>query len=244
MCRLILARGDFRTDDIVDAALAMSTGITADHEGPIRVHPNGWGAVWQDPAVEGGLGIYRDVRSMADSVHESPVRSVRSDFLTIHTRHATLQRNAGLQFTHPLERIEDGFTWYFMHNGFLPTVYQLLGLPRSEFDSAEYFQYIVPRGSMTIDEDETRLRLRAIPPGGTSGNSVAVTEMRLRHPLGFRTQPLPAVLRDAPPSAPQPARRLLRDHPLAGSASGVGAPEAGADPWHLPQCCVELKGSR
>lgn len=174
MCRLILARGDFRTDDIVDAALAMSTGITADHEGPIRVHPNGWGAVWQDPAVEGGLGIYRDVRSMADSVHESPVRSVRSDFLTIHTRHATLQRNAGLQFTHPLERIEDGFTWYFMHNGFLPTVYQLLGLPRSEFDSAEYFQYIVPRGSMTIDEDETRLRLRAIPPGGTSGNSVAV----------------------------------------------------------------------
>jgi glutamine amidotransferase len=174
MCRLILARGDFRTNDIVDAALAMSTGVTADHEGPIRVHPNGWGAVWREPAVEGGLGIHRDVRSMADSVHESPVRSVRSDFLTIHTRHATLQRNAGLQFTHPLERIEDGFTWYFMHNGFLPTVYQRLGLPRSEFDSAEYFQYIVPRGSMTIGEDETRLRLRAITPGGTSGNSVAV----------------------------------------------------------------------
>lgn len=174
MCRLILARGDFRTDDIVDAALAMSAGDTADHEGPTRVHPDGWGAVWRDPTVAGTLGYHRDVRSMADSVHESPIRSVHSDFLTIHTRHATLKRNAGLRFTHPLERIEDGFTWYFMHNGFLPTVYQRLGLPGSKFDSAEYFEYIVPRDSMMIDENETRMRLRAIPPGGTSGNAVAV----------------------------------------------------------------------
>jgi predicted glutamine amidotransferase len=176
MCRLILARGAFRSDEIVDAALAMSMGLTADHERPVEAHPHGWGALWRDPGSADGLGVHRDERAMVDSVQESPVPSVRSDFLAVHARRASLAHQRGPRFVHPLERREAGFAWYFMHNGFLPTVHQRLGLPGSDFDTAEYFEYIVPKGRRTIDVDEARSRLRAMPPGGLAANAIAVND--------------------------------------------------------------------
>ncbi|GAA0477069.1 hypothetical protein [Streptomyces olivaceiscleroticus] len=95
------------------------------------------------------------------------------DFLAVHARHATLAKNHDLRFTHPLER-GGAFPWLFMHNGFLPTVHRLLGKSASEFDSREYFDYIVPDGARRLDEDTTLERLGAIPPGGSSGNAIAV----------------------------------------------------------------------
>ncbi|EDY56062.1 conserved hypothetical protein [Streptomyces sviceus ATCC 29083] len=178
MCRIILARGDFDSDAMVNAALAMSTGRTADHEKPEQTHAHGWGAVWRDPEAEGGLGVHRDVRSLAESVEESPLRSVRSDFLAIHVRHATLEHHRGPDFTHPLERMNSDPAWYFMHNGYLPTVHRRLGLLASTFDTAEYFQYIVPGEGSRLDPDETLARLRSIPPGGLAANAVAVNRER------------------------------------------------------------------
>ncbi|MFI6015450.1 class II glutamine amidotransferase [Streptomyces sp. NPDC051243] len=173
MCRLILAQGRFESRAVLDAAVAMSCGRTADHDGPTDVHPNGWGAVWRDAGAVNGLGVHRDVRPLSESWQESPVPDLTTDFLAIHARHATLPQNHGIQFTHPLHR-EDELPWYFMHNGFLPTVHSLLGMESSAFDSREYFDYVIPAGADTLDAQRTRQLLDAIPPGGSSGNAIAV----------------------------------------------------------------------
>lgn len=171
---MILAVGRFSVSDVLDAAVAMSTGRTADHDGPIRVHPNGWGAVWRSADAPHGLAAYRDVRALDElSMADSPLPGIETDFLAVHSRHATLARNRGLDCTHPLYR-DGAVPWYFMHNGFLPTVYRNLGLPASEFDSREYFDWIVPADAERLDERETLERLAAIEPGGSSGNAVAV----------------------------------------------------------------------
>ncbi|MFJ1706978.1 class II glutamine amidotransferase [Kitasatospora sp. NPDC088346] len=188
MCRLILAHGSFAAADIAAAAVQMSCGATADHDNATTVHAHGWGAVWRDP-VDGGLRVHRDVRPAADSLLASPVAHVRTDFLAIHVRNATLPGNRGLTFTHPLERPEDD--WYFMHNGYLPTVYELLGMSESVFDSAEYFDYLIPPRTAGLEQASALARLRAIPPGGMSGNAIAVHPDRahLVHwsPPGTRT---------------------------------------------------------
>jgi glutamine amidotransferase len=173
MCRLILASGEFSAEEVLRAAEDMSCGRTADHDGPTNVHPNGWGAVWSDPAAPHGIAFHRDVRPLAESSAESPVGALRTGFLAVHARHATLAKNHGPQFTHPLVR-EGETPWFFLHNGFLPTVHRNLGLAESRFDSLEYFDYVVPEGARTLDEAETLERLRAIPPGGSSGNAIAV----------------------------------------------------------------------
>ncbi|WP_412538231.1 hypothetical protein R8Z50_20470 [Longispora sp. K20-0274] len=177
MCRLILARGTFKVADVLGAAVAMATGQTADHDGPITCHPNGWGAIWRTPD---GFGTHRDVRPIGDSADDSPLVGLDTDFLAVHARHATLPRNHGLACTHPLERHDPDGTWYFMHNGFMPTVYGLLGLEESAFDSAEYFDYAVPPGAATPDGSTLLERLAAIPPGGNSGNAIAVGPDRAR----------------------------------------------------------------
>jgi hypothetical protein len=172
---MILAAGRVDVRAVVAAAVAMSSGETADHENPLTCHPNGWGAIWRDPRAEHGLAVHRDVRPLASSVHESPLGGVETDFIAIHARHATLPRNHGLPFTHPLERREGpDWAWYFMHNGFLPTVHQLLGRPESAFDSGEYFDYVVPAGTRSLNVDGTLERVARIPAGGNSGNAIVV----------------------------------------------------------------------
>ncbi|WP_326587650.1 class II glutamine amidotransferase [Streptomyces sp. NBC_01294] len=177
MCRLILASGDFAVADITAAALDMSCGRTAAHDNPTKVHAHGWGAVWREHEQGPGHGLraHTDVRPMADSLHESLLPEVKTDFLAIHTRNASLESQRGLDFTHPLSR-DDG--WYFMHNGYLPTAYQGLGLPASAFDSREYFDYLVPRDADGLDPAAALGKLDALAPGGNSGNAIAV------HPAG------------------------------------------------------------
>jgi Glutamine amidotransferases class-II len=172
MCRIIMATGAFDAGEIVEGAIAMAAGQTANHDSSFVVHPDGWGAVWRDPSSASGLAVRRDARSATESALESGLATIRTDFLAIHVRHANNPTTKDARFTHPLQRSADG--WYFMHNGFLPTVYRLLGLERSTFDTAEYFDYVIPAGAQGLEERETLARLRAIPPGGNSGNAVAV----------------------------------------------------------------------
>ncbi|MGN9893674.1 class II glutamine amidotransferase [Micromonospora sp. L31] len=173
MCRLLLATGRFDAGQVLEAAVDMACGRTADHEGPIFRHPNGWGAVWRDPDGSGRLRVHRDVRPIEESFQDSPLVDLRTDVLAIHTRHATIPTKLGLEFTHPLERV-DVVPWYFMHNGFLPTVHLRLGLSDSVFDSREYFDYIVPAEARALDPVATLALLRDIPVGGSSGNAFAV----------------------------------------------------------------------
>lgn len=176
MCRLILAKGRFASDEIVAAAVMMSRGETADHEGPIRQHPNGWGAVWRSPDGDRPLLAHRDVRPIDESWRGAPVTSARTDLLVVHVRHATLAANQGLPCTHPLERPGPRGPWFLLHNGFLPTVYQCLGRERSEFDSAEYFEYLVPEAVDVLDVERSASRLRLIPPGGSSANAILINQ--------------------------------------------------------------------
>lgn len=172
MCRLILALGTFDAKDIVTGAVAMASGETADHDSPIVNHPDGWGAIWSDSSATTGLSVLRDARSATESALESGLGAIRTGFLAIHVRSATHLTTKGLQYTHPLQRSFDG--WYFMHNGSQPTVHRMLGLEHSTFDSAEYFDYLVPPGTLILDEQATRERLRNIPRGGNSGNAFIV----------------------------------------------------------------------
>lgn len=173
MCRLLLATGGFDVAEVLHGAEAMACGRTATHQGPTSCHPHGWGAIWRDDDAPHGLRVHRDTRPIGESLADSPLPDVTTDFLAVHTRYATLPSTYGLEFTHPLERPGD-IPWYFMHNGYLPTVHRCLGLPESRFDSAEYFRYLVPPGARELRPRPTLARLRKIPPGGTSGNAIAV----------------------------------------------------------------------
>lgn len=174
MCRLILAKGEFSSARLLDAAVAMSCGLTAEHEGPIKRHPNGWGAIWRQG---GELVVHRDTRPIEESWHESPIRELQTDFLAIHVRHATLEKNHGMRFTHPL-RHDGERPWFLLHNGFLPTIYKLLGKERSEFDSQEYLEFLMRQAALQLDLSETSSKLAEIPPGGSSANAFLVTDDR------------------------------------------------------------------
>lgn len=233
MCRLILARGRFSARAIADAAVAMSEGHTANHEGPIRCHPNGWGAVWKSATAPHGLACHRDTRTIRSSVEESPVPHLQTDFLAVHVRHATLARNAGLEFTHPLERNGVAGPWFFMHNGFLPTVYQCLGREHSRFDSGEYFEYVVDTGRDSLDSRGTLEKIAAIPPGGSSGNAIAVNPQRAY------------LIHYTPSNTPYP--RYFTMHRLEGPGFSVFASEiiptlAAAERWEpvAPQQIFEV----
>lgn len=176
---MILAMGKFSTRSVLNAALAMSEGITANHNSPIRCHPNGWGAVWRSPQAPHGLFCHRDTFSFKVSFETSPLHKIKTDFLAVHVRHATLAHNQGLSCTHPISREGMSPPWYLLHNGFLPTVYQKLGRERSIFDSREYFDYIVPdKGEQTIDPIKTIEKLENLPSGGSSANAILVNPYR------------------------------------------------------------------
>jgi glutamine amidotransferase len=172
---MIVCVGSFAAADVVAAAARMGSGVDADHDGSQLVHPNGWGAVWHDPTADGGLRAYRDLSPIYESPAGSEPTLARTRVLAVHARHATLERTQGLRFTHPLARHENGFSWYFMHNGFLPGVHRLMRRPHSEFDSAEYFDYLIPAGATVLDEQETLAKLDRMADSGTSGNAIAVT---------------------------------------------------------------------
>jgi len=173
MCRLILARGEFSSAQILDAAIAMSCGRTAEHDGPSRVHLDGWGAVWREGDR---LAIHRDARAIEDSAEASPVRALTTRFLAVHVRYATQTSNRGAAFTHPVLYAGAERPWYLLHNGSLPTLYQRLGKAGSAFDSAEYLEYLMRDAAAPLDLDATRAKLAAIPPGGTSANAFLVTD--------------------------------------------------------------------
>jgi predicted glutamine amidotransferase len=175
MCRLILAQGTFSSAQVLDAAVMMSCGRTANHDGPTQRHPNGWGAVWRDGDE---LAIHREVEPIEQSAARSPIGELSTRFLAIHVRHATLARNHGMQYTHPLRHAAPTRTWYLLHNGFLPTVHQRLGKAQSEFDSAEYLEYLLHDSADGLDVAKTEAKLAAIPPGGSSANAFLISHDR------------------------------------------------------------------
>lgn len=176
MCRMILAQGDFSVAAVLDAARAMSCGETAQHDGPIKQHPNGWGCLWRE---KGEIRTLHGVGAFADALPEMDISRIRSRFLAVHVRHATLSSNLGPAFSHPLRHASGGRQWYLMHNGFLPTIYSHLGLAASRFDSSEYLEYIVDRITPAdISQRYLQEKMAQLAPGGSSGNAFFITGER------------------------------------------------------------------
>jgi predicted glutamine amidotransferase len=177
MCRLILAHGQFDPQSVLEAAVDMSQGRTAEHDGPTTIHPNGWGAVWRAPGPDKMLRVFRSREPLCmNSIRRSPIWSARTDLLAIHARHATLPSHTGIEFAHPLTRhgASEGSTWHFMHNGYTPTIYTLLGKDKSDFDSADYFEYLVDAELERLDRNASLKKLAAVPPGNSAGNAIAI----------------------------------------------------------------------
>ncbi|QKJ85014.1 hypothetical protein PMPD1_0024 [Paramixta manurensis] len=176
MCRMIMAHGDFSVAEVIEAARAMSCGETAQHEGLIKQHPNGWGCLWLD---NGQIRTLHGTGRFADALPELNIKALQTRLLAIHVRHATLSKNSGIQFSHPLLRQSGGTQWYMMHNGFLPTIYQNLGLPASQFDSAEYLEYVVD-GVTPSDFTQRYLqeKMANVAPGGSAGNAFFFTDQQ------------------------------------------------------------------
>lgn len=174
MCRMILAHGQFDAAAVLDAARAMSCGETAAHDGPIKQHPNGWGCLWLE---HGQIRTLHGTGTFAEALPGIDVTRIEhSRFLAVHVRHATLSKNQGIAFSHPLRRTSGGTQWYMMHNGFLPTVYAQLGMAQSRFDSAEYLEYIVDRVTPAdFTRDYLREKMARVAPGGSAANAIFVT---------------------------------------------------------------------
>ncbi|WP_130832990.1 class II glutamine amidotransferase [[Erwinia] mediterraneensis] len=173
MCRMILAHGRFEVAAVMDAARAMSCGETACHDGPIREHPNGWGCLWRD---KGRIRTLHGTGTFAAALPDIDLTAIHTDFLSVHVRHATLSKNQGIEFSHPLRRASGATEWHMMHNGFLPTLYVQLGLAESRFDSEEYLAYLVDRITPAdFTRDYLRSKMAQVAPGGSAGNAIIVT---------------------------------------------------------------------
>lgn len=174
VCRMIVACGVFSVVEVMNAARAMAEGKTVEHDGSIKQHTHGWGCLWIN---EGQIRTLRGGGSFIEALSTINLSDIDTDFLAVHVRHATLSKNRGVEFAHPLRWESGTATWYVMHNGFLPTVYRCLGLPASSFDSAEYLEYIV--GSLDsgcISQEYLMSKLTSLSPGGSSGNFFLVTQ--------------------------------------------------------------------
>lgn len=177
MCRMILAHGRFDRDQVLYAAALMSSGHTAEHGGPVRRHPDGWGMVSR-AALEADLLVHRSTGFLANDWRNAPRPGVDPDFLVVHARHATLAATRGADYCHPVARSGPEQPWLLFHNGYLPTVYRRLGLLRSEFDSAELFDYLIPRVGFELDRGDVLSRLTALDPPGSAANAILVNAQR------------------------------------------------------------------
>jgi predicted glutamine amidotransferase len=178
MCRMILAAGRFDLEQVLRAAVRMSEGETAEHSGPIRRHPDGWGMVGWTRSHPDELWVHRSPAPLADSWHGVARQAPAPEFLAVHARHATRPTTRGAAYCHPVTRPGPEQLWLLMHNGYLPTVHQRLGQAASVFDTAELFDYIVPRTGFELDRNETLARLAALEPPGSAANAILVNARR------------------------------------------------------------------
>jgi predicted glutamine amidotransferase len=175
MCRMILSVGRFDERAVLQAAVLMSEGVTSCKPGPTPVHRDGWGAVYRTRGYR-DLSSHRSIRPINESFGELDLPWDGVDVLAVHARHATLAATRGLPFTHPVTR--EGSPWLLFHNGFLPTLYRELGLLRSDFDTQEYFDYILRASDLRLVEEEVLALLQTLAPGGTSANAFFINPER------------------------------------------------------------------
>ncbi|MBQ4878190.1 hypothetical protein J8M21_13335 [Pseudoalteromonas luteoviolacea] len=177
MCRMILALGNLDPHKIFNACATMSQGLTAKHKGPVKVHPNGWGAIWKQ---HDKIDTHHSVDALTYDTNHGALPESQLPFIAVHARHATVPKNQGIQFAHPLKKTIQGIDWYMMHNGFMPTVYKALNMPESVFDSEEYMRYVFElQKDNKFCADTLTKHLDQLDPGNSSGNTFFVSNNKV-----------------------------------------------------------------
>lgn len=172
MCRMILAIGTVNSDTVLETAVAMSEGVTSACAAPTKKHPNGWGLLYREvTAGSGKFTVHKSTLPIGQSYTEFEL-PVQPTLMVVHTRHATLDCNQGLSFTHPLSDADQ--QWFLFHNGFLPSIHREVGLPSSSFDTREYFLFLRPHLSEQRDVLRCLDRLEQLGPENTSGNAFLI----------------------------------------------------------------------
>jgi glutamine amidotransferase len=174
---MIVAVGKFDAASIVNAAVAMSQGRTADHEYPDRRHFDGWGAVYLD--VQGRLECIRDEAPISGDRAGSRLNEADGRLLVIHTRAASIKSKTGIGYVHPVQGVIAGHTAYFFHNGYAPDIFRELGYKSSSWDTRELFEWLVPALEAGDREAAVRERLEHLPASTTAVNFMLVEPARL-----------------------------------------------------------------
>ncbi|MCW2239652.1 class II glutamine amidotransferase [Azospirillum canadense] len=179
MCRLLLAQGDFTASAVFHAAALMAGGGGAKHDGPIRVHPDGWGMAAYDRG-RAGWSIHRSTHPIFDTDLSRMPAVGKPELLLVHSRHATRLATKGLEFTHPVEEVHQDRHWHLMHNGYLPTTAFALGRDQSRFDSREYLELLLrcTEGSR-LDPETVLASLGSLEPPGSSANAFLFNDEHL-----------------------------------------------------------------
>jgi glutamine amidotransferase len=166
---MILAQGNFSTSAVFQAAAGMSKGVTANHDCPVKEHPDGWGSLWIE---QGEVKTIRSSKWLAEEVDSFNFDHGNSPILAIHARHSTLPKNRGESFSHPIQKSTNAETWYIMHNGYLPTAYKKLGMNCSIFDSSEYLEYIInTQPQLSLSGKMLNSKIAHLDPGGSAANA-------------------------------------------------------------------------
>lgn len=177
MCRMILAMGSFSSPNIFNACIQMSQGFTANHNGQIKIHANGWGALWKDP-INNNLTTQRSTEALTFNSKINALNNDKVTFLAVHARHATVPSNQGIEYSHPIELTKNQRHWYMMHNGFMPTVALELGMPLSKFDSIEYLQFLLANNENNFDARQVTEALDRLQQGNSSGNIFLINDSK------------------------------------------------------------------
>lgn len=164
MCRILLAQGIFSPEIVLDQAIAMSEGRPGMQGfSPVPNHLDGCGIIWKDP-LSGEIRCHRELGPLSRAKYIFlRLLPAGVSFLAIHSRSASVASTKILRYTHPLQtNAQAQVQWAFMHNGFLPTAYLQLGRNQPEFDTQEYFDYIIPPQGTVLDGAKVLSQLEAL----------------------------------------------------------------------------------
>jgi predicted glutamine amidotransferase len=171
MCRFVAAVGRWQISEVLRAALHMSCGHTASHERAEFVHRDGWGMILGDASGK------RSVSRRESPLRDGDLRSwagLTASLVAVHVRHASRSEQVGLAYVHPLAKRVAGENYYFLHQGYAPDVYRLLGRRQAHWDSMDLFDWLLPAVRARRRANALLGRLELLPNSTTAANFVMV----------------------------------------------------------------------
>lgn len=169
MCRMTVAMGRFETRALVDGLRLMASNANpaCSHEkrslGSHYRHEDGWGAAWDEGGV---LQVLKSDRSCLDDPGLETVARLKTPFLLLHARRASVKGSASIENTHPFRARWQEEDFVFCHNGLADRPEELRpapGLrPEGTTDSERLFHHILAHLDMSAPRRSTIAALDAV----------------------------------------------------------------------------------